>query len=126
MDGIIMKVIIAGSRYFNNYELLRQYVDHILQNVSQKESIEIVSGGAKGADELGERYAKERGYKITRFPAEWNKYGRAAGPKRNEQMGDYADALIAFWDGESRGTKHMIEYAKKKNLLVRVKVPKSL
>ena len=126
MDGIIMKVIIAGSRYFNNYELLRQYVDHILQNVSQKESIEIVSGGAKGADELGERYAKERGYKITCFPAEWNKYGRAAGPKRNEQMGDYADALIAFWDGESRGTKHMIEYAKKKNLLVRVKVPKSL
>ena len=126
MDGIIMKVIIAGSRYFNNYELLRQYVDHILQNVSQKESIEIVSGGAKGADELGERYAKERGYKITRFPADWNKYGRAAGPKRNEQMGDYADALIAFWDGESRGTKHMIEYAKKKNLLVRVKVPKSL
>lgn len=122
----MMKVIIAGSRYFNNYELLRQYVDHILQNVSQKESIEIVSGGAKGADELGERYAKERGYKITRFPAEWNKYGRAAGPKRNEQMGDYADALIAFWDGESRGTKHMIEYAKKKNLLVRVKVPKSL
>ena len=122
----MMKVIIAGSRYFNNYELLRQYVDHILQNVSQKESIEIVSGGAKGADELGERYAKERGYKITRFPADWNKYGRAAGPKRNEQMGDYADALIAFWDGESRGTKHMIEYAKKKNLLVRVKVPKSL
>lgn len=121
-----MKVIIAGSRYFNNYELLRQYVDHILQNVSQKESIEIVSGGAKGADELGERYAIERGYKITRFPAEWNKYGRAAGPKRNEQMGDYADALIAFLDGESRGTKHMIEYAKKKNLLVRVKVPKSL
>ena len=78
-----MKVIIAGSRYFNNYELLRQYVDHILQNVSQKESIEIVSGGAKGADELGERYAKERGYKITRFPADWNKYGTANPGEQN-------------------------------------------
>jgi len=117
-----LKVIIAGCRNFDDYEMLKHYVDHILQNVAQRESIEIVSGGAKGADTLGERYATERGYKITRFLADWDKYGRGAGPKRNEQMGDYADALIAFWDGQSRGTKHMIEYAKKKAILVRVKM----
>jgi len=116
-----LKVIIAGCRNFTDYELLKEYADKILQNVVQRESIEIVSGGAKGADELGELYAKERGFVLTRFPAEWDKYGRAAGPKRNELMGDYADALIAFWDGKSRGTKHMIEYARKKGLLVRVK-----
>jgi len=116
-----LKVIIAGCRNFDDYEMLKHYVDHILQNVAQRESIEIVSGGAKGADALGERYAMERGYKLTLFPADWDKYGRGAGPKRNEQMGDYADALIAFWDGQSRGTKHMIEYAKRKGLKVRVK-----
>lgn len=120
LDGIAMKVIIAGSRDFTDYALLKEYADHILQNVAQRESIEIVSGGAKGADELGELYAQERGYKLTRFPAEWSKYGRAAGPKRNEQMGDYADALIAFWDGKSKGTKHMIEYASRKKLKVRI------
>lgn len=117
-----MKIIIAGSRDFNDYELLKQYVDHILQNVAQREEIEIVSGGAKGADTLGERYAREREYKLTRFVAEWDKYGRSAGPRRNEQMGDYADALIAFWDGKSKGTSHMIEYAKRKGILVRVKM----
>lgn len=117
-----MKVIIAGCRYFDDYEMLKEYVDHILQNVTKKGDIEIVSGGAKGADALGERYAKERGYTLTVFPAEWDKYGRAAGPKRNEKMGDYADALIAFWDGKSKGTKHMIEYAKKKSLNTKVKL----
>ncbi len=116
-----MKVIIAGCRDFDDYEMLKEYVDHILQNVSKKEDIEIVSGGARGADALGERYAKEHGYKLTVFPADWDKYGRAAGPKRNEKMGDYADALIAFWDGKSRGTRHMIEYAEAKSLKVRVK-----
>ena len=61
--------------------------------------MEIASGAAKGADKLGEQYAKERGFKLTKFPANCNKYGKTAGPKRNQQMAQYADALIAIWDG---------------------------
>ncbi len=110
-----MKVIIAGGRYFNNEELLCQFCDGVLQNLH---TIEIVSGGAKGADFLGEKYAKKRNYKLKRFPAAWSKYGKGAGPKRNTAMAIYADLLIAFWDGRSRGTKSMINLAKKKGLIV--------
>ena len=84
-------------------------------------SIVIVSGGCAGADLLGERYAKENGYSIDRYPAEWQKYGRKAGIMRNAVMADNADALIAYWDGISRGTKNMIDEARKKGLAVRVK-----
>jgi len=113
-----MKLIIAGGRNFTNYQKLKQTCDHLLQNQT---NIEIVSGAYyKGADKLGEQYAKERGYKITQFPANWNKYGKAAGPKRNQQMANYADALIAFWDGKSKGTKNMIDLAKQGGLKVNV------
>jgi len=114
-----MKVIIAGSRKFNDYKKLCKICDHLLQNQT---NIEIVSGTAKGADKLGEQYAKERGFKLTKFPANWNKYGKAAGPKRNQQMAQYADALIAFWDGKSRGTKNMITLAR--SLKLRIKIYK--
>ncbi|UMB52433.1 DUF2493 domain-containing protein [Lutibacter sp. A64] len=113
----MMKLIIAGTRTFNDYKKLCTECDNILQD---QNNIEIVSGAYyKGADKLGEQYAKERGYKITRFPANWKRYRRAAGPKRNEQMAEYADTLIAFWDGKSRGTKNMIELAKTRGLKVR-------
>lgn len=108
-----MRVIIAGGRDFSNYKLLRQACDYML---SKAESIEIVSGTAGGADQLGEKYASERGYSIRRFPADWEKFGRAAGFKRNSEMSNYADCLIAFWDGESKGTRHMINTARKKNM----------
>jgi len=113
-----MKVIIAGSRDFDDYSLLRDYCDHIL---SQKGATEVVSGTARGADQLGERYAKERGYFIQRFPADWNAYGKAAGYIRNRKMAEYADALIAFWDGKSRGTLNMISLAKECGLQIRIK-----
>ncbi|MDV7187727.1 DUF2493 domain-containing protein [Lutibacter sp. TH_r2] len=113
-----MKLIIAGSRTFTDYNKLKQICDQFLQN---QNNIEIVSGAYyRGADKIGEQYAKERGYELTRFPADWDKFGRAAGPKRNEQMAEYADALIAFWDRESKGTKHMIELAKQKNLRITI------
>jgi len=99
-----MKVIIAGGREFNNYELLKSSCDRILIRQS---NIEIVSGKALGADKLGEDYAKEKGYKIKEFPADWIKYKKGAGPIRNKQMAEYADGLIAFWDGQSKGTKNM-------------------
>lgn len=118
----MFRVIIAGTRNFSNYSLLVEYADKKLAEVSKRDSIEIVSGGASGADALGERYAKERGYCIRRFDAEWKRYGRAAGPRRNKQMAKYADALLAYWDGKSRGTKNMIELAKANGLKVGVKL----
>ena len=112
-----MKVIIAGSRDFDDYEVLRNYCDHVLQNQTD---IEIVSGTARGADQLGERYAKERGYSVKQFPADWDKHGRSAGYIRNEEMAKYGDALIAFWNGNSKGTEHMINLAKQYNLKIRI------
>jgi ABC-type enterochelin transport system substrate-binding protein len=112
-----MKVIIAGGRNFRDYNKLRESCDNIL--VNQKE-VEIVSGTAAGADTLGERYAQEKGYEVKKFPAQWDLYGKSAGYKRNQQMAEYADGLIAFWDGKSRGTKHMIDIANKMGLKVRV------
>lgn len=110
-----MKVIIAGSRTFDDYDLLCQVCDNLLED-----DAEIVSGTAKGADKLGERYANEKGYQIKQFPAEWDKYGKSAGYRRNYEMCEYSDTLIAFWDGKSKGTKHMIDIAKNKNLKIKV------
>lgn len=112
-----MKVIIAGGRDFSNYEFLKMKCDAILYG---KPSVEIVSGTANGADKLGERYSIEKGYKLTKFPAQWEKFGKSAGYKRNQQMADYADTLIAFWNGRSRGTKHMIDIAKSQGLNISV------
>lgn len=102
-----MKVIVAGGRDFNDYELLKSKLDTYLKNAVD---IEIVCGGARGADALGARYAKERGHKIAQFPADWGKYGKAAGHIRNQDMGFYADTLVAFWDGKSAGTRNMIKF----------------
>jgi hypothetical protein len=109
-----MKVIIAGSRNFNDYNLLKSSCDNLL---TQFTNIEIVSGTARGADKLGERYAREKGYSIKEFPANWN-LGKSAGYIRNDEMAQYADMLIAFWDGTSKGTKHMIDLANKRSLKV--------
>ena len=113
------KVIIAGCRDFADYELLKEKCDFYLQN-KKPEIIVIVSGHASGADTLGERYAQERGYETEIYPADWKTNGRAAGPIRNAQMATVADALIAFWDGKSRGTKNMIDTATKRGLQVAV------
>lgn len=115
----IFKVIIAGGRDFNNYNLLKSKCDNILANkIEEGYTIIVVSGTAKGADTLGERYAKERGYHIQRFPANWD-LGKKAGYIRNKEMAQNGDALIAFWNG-SNGTKHMIDLAKKHSLPTRV------
>jgi len=112
-----MKIIIAGSRYFNDYNLLKKKCDKFF---TKDLYFEIVSGMAKGADLLGEKYATENNYPITKFPADWDKYGKSAGYKRNSQMADYADGLIAFWDGKSKGTKSMIDLAKNKGIEIRI------
>jgi hypothetical protein len=104
-----MRVIIAGSRDFRNYDLLKQKCDEILFG---KDEVEIVSGTARGADKMGEFYASERKYPVKLFPADWNQYGKSAGYIRNKQMAEYANILICFWDGQSKGTQHMINLAK--------------
>lgn len=115
------RVIIAGGRDFQDYQLLRSTMDVLLRNKLRKEKIVVICGMAKGADMLGARYAKERGYHVRYFPAEWDKLGKRAGIIRNEEMAQNADALVAFWNGSSHGTKNMIETAERYNLAVRVK-----
>ena len=114
----MFKVIIAGGRDFKDYDLLKTKLNKILSNINTQ--IVIVSGKARGADSLGERYANEMEYKIAEFPANWDKYGKRAGYIRNEEMAKYADACVCFWDGKSKGTKHMIDLADKHNLKLRV------
>lgn len=114
------RVIIAGGRDFYNYELLKAKCDSILSSKAATRRIIVVSGAAKGADKLGEEYAHEHGYTVEQYPADWNTHGKAAGPIRNAQMANSADALIAFWDGQSRGTQSMINIARAKGLPVRV------
>lgn len=115
----MFRVIIAGSRGFTNYPLLCQWCDFMLQN-HHHSNVAIVSGTANGADKLGERYAQERGMGLDARPAKWEQYGKSAGYIRNEEMAQNADACIVFWDGVSRGTKHMIDLAKKYNLHLKV------
>lgn len=115
----VFRVIIAGGRDFNDYQLLRRTMDNLLCNIT--EDIIVVCGQAKGADTLGEQYAKEKGYTIDYYPANWKLYGKRAGFLRNEQVAQNADALVAFWNGESRGTKNMIELAKRYGLKMRIK-----
>ena len=120
------RIIIAGSREFNDYEKMLKTLDelgvHLMNTI---DPIEIISGHANGADKLGERFAKAYGYPLVVFPAEWDKYGKAAGPIRNEQMAKYAaeadrGILIAFPIDESRGTRNMIKLAKQYGLEVDV------
>ena len=113
----MFKVIVAGGRDFADYDLLKSKLDNLLVN---RNPVEIVSGTARGADKLGEFYAKRSQLALALFPADWDLYGKSAGFKRNAQMADYADALVAFWDGKSRGTMHMINLAKSAGLQVRV------
>lgn len=108
-----MKVIIAGSRHINDMSALRRAIE-----LSKFDITEIVSGGASGVDTLGEIYAAEKGIPVKRFPADWDKHGRSAGPIRNGEMAEYADALIAVWHGASRGTANMIKQASYKKLRI--------
>ena len=114
------KVIIAGSRGFSNYKLLREQCNKFLREKRKTSNIIVVTGHARGADTLGEKYAQDEGFTLEIYPAQWKKFGKRAGYRRNEQMAEVADALIAFWDGSSKGTKHMIDIMNEKNLLVRV------
>jgi hypothetical protein len=113
----MMKIIIAGGRDFWDYNLVKSKLDKVLNHYKE---FEIVCGKASGADTLGERYAKENNLFVAEFPADWNTYGKKAGYLRNEEMAKYADGLIAFWDGKSKGTLSMINLANKYGLQVSI------
>lgn len=111
-----MKTIIAGMRDFCNYPTLLDAVKDCPWRISS-----VISGGATGVDSLGERYANEFGLPLRVFPVtreQWNEFGKKAGPMRNRQMAENAEALLAIWDGKSKGTKNMIETAQAKGLPV--------
>lgn len=111
-----MKTIIAGGRDIIDYNILLEAITESNITITA-----VVSGGAKGADALGEQYAESMNLPLHIFNADWETHGRAAGPIRNRKMSENAEALIALWDGKSKGTKNMIETATKLGLLVYVK-----
>lgn len=132
-----MRLIIAGGRTFNNYEKIKLEVMNFLIELAKDDKIvtTIVSGKAIGVDRLGERFARELSLNVDPFPADWknidvepcvigkNKYGeynKLAGHNRNEEMAKHSDCLIAFWDGNSTGTKDMIDRANKYNLIIKI------
>lgn len=98
-----MKLIIAGSRAFTDADFMEEMLEGFIPDVSK-----VVCGKARGADTLGEQWAILHNIPVKAFPADWNRYGKSAGFRRNQEMAEYADTLAAFWDGESHGTKHMI------------------
>lgn len=102
------KVVVAGSRTIVDYQLVCDEIAASKYNVT-----ELVSGVAKGVDLLGEQWAIDRLIPVKRFAADWKKHDRAAGPIRNKEMAEYCDMAIVIWDGESKGTKNMIEQMKR-------------
>lgn len=121
-----MKILVCGGRHFNNYNVLEMIIDNILTH-KYVDDIEIVSGGCAGADKLGEKYAKLNNFPIKVFPANWTKYGKAAGPIRNKEMVDYIkqynDSLVmAFTSKNTKGTQNTVALAKKANIPV-IEIP---
>lgn len=108
-----MKLIVAGSRNLTDIELFNSSMAKFLERHPNTQIDEIVSGAAKGPDSNAILYAKENNIPVKEFPADRNKYGKKAGPIRNEQMAEYADGLLAIWDGKSSGTRNMIDNMKK-------------
>ena len=120
-----MRIIIAGSRNipFNKCKAILSNLDTIIKDRNYGKDLSdtvILSGCARGGDLLGESFAKSKGFTIERHPAEWKKYGRGAGHRRNAEMAKVADGLVAIWDGQSPGTKGMIARAQKLGLWVEV------
>jgi hypothetical protein len=109
-----VRTIIAGSRHISQEETLR-----CIERTDWKDQITtVLCGCAIGPDTWGERWAEAHGIPVERFPANWSRFGYSAGPKRNQQMVDHADALLAVWDGKSKGTQDVIDRAVRAGLKV--------
>lgn len=115
-----MRTIIAGSRTITDYLAVLSAIDGAaLEGIVPTT---VLSGCARGVDELGERAASYAGWDVELHSADWKRLGKRAGYVRNEEMADTAEALIAVWDGMSRGTKHMIDIARGRGLKVYVRL----
>jgi hypothetical protein len=110
-----LKTIIAGCRNVCDPFFVKDAI-----RLSGFEITEVVSGACRGVDRMGELWAQENGIPVHQFPPDWDKFGRSAGPIRNTAMAEYADALIALWDNKSKGTKNMIDTARRLGLSVSV------
>ena len=110
-----MRMIIAGGSDFTDTYSAGVYLIKLVEEKKIPDTPTIISGGARGADKVGENLAKMFDLPLEIYPADWNTYGKSAGYRRNTQMADTADVLIAFWDGKSRGTSHMISTMQKQN-----------
>ncbi len=108
-----MKTIIAGSRTITDFSLVEKAVKD-----SGFEVTEVVCGEAKGADSLGKQWAKRNQIPVKSFPAQWEKFGKSAGYKRNKEMAEYGEALILLWDGVSKGSANMKKEAESNRLKV--------
>lgn len=114
-----MKICIAGSRSLSDYQLVKTTIETWASEQSYKDSeVVIVSGGARGADKLGEQFAREYDFPVELYPADWNTYGKRAGYLRNKEMAEVSDIAFIFWDGNSPGTKHMIDLCHNHNVEV--------
>lgn len=114
------KIVVAGCRYYNDYDEAKAFITEYLSKECDKD-ISFIVGDCRGADSLGERFAKEHGYNVEIYPAEWSKYGKAAGALRNQKMAEACDLLICFWDGKSLGSATMIGFTKKLGKTVIIK-----
>jgi len=112
-----MKVAIVGSRHFDDYETLERFV---LAKIPLAEISQVISGGAAGADALAAAFARRHNLWLREFPAEWGRFGRAAGPQRNRLIVEAAEVLVAFPLGPSAGTRDCIRKARAKGILVHV------
>jgi len=110
-----MKVVICGSRTITNKDLVTSLIE-----MSEFEITEVIEGGAKGVDTIAGEWARARNIPVTVMEADWHAHGLSAGPKRNKQMVDASDAVIAIWDGKSRGTQSTIAFAKSDNKPVKI------
>ncbi len=112
---------VVGSRSFANYEFLKEILDeHFFLPIGDV-LVKIISGGARGADALARQYSEERDLELIEFLPEWDKYsGKSAAIVRNQKIVDHSDIIVAFWDGESRGTRHTLRLAKKAGVSTRV------
>lgn len=115
------RIVIGGCRDFEDYSVFEPFVDKCLERLSKEGKITILSGHCSGVDTMAEQYAKKKKYGLEIYPAEWKKYGKRAGPLRNELMVKKSDFVIAFWDKKSRGTKSLIEFAKENEKPTRIK-----
>lgn len=109
----MLRIVIAGSRSYCNFEEAETFIRESLKTISAHPPFIVLCGGAKGADQLGEKFALCNAFPIEHHFPQWQRFGKAAGPIRNQKMAELCDVVICFWDGKSKGTASLIRYAKK-------------